>query len=145
MIIKGDRRGGAKQLADHLMRRDTNEDVRIREIADYPLKQLGEQQLRHVLRLMEVQAKAQGKYRTLYHAIIAPQKDEKLDTKQLKIAVDTLARNLGMEGHQRVVVEHRKAGRQHFHVVFNIVNPTTGKLARLQWTRKIQWNTARQL
>lgn len=145
MIIKGDRRGGFGQLADHLLRRDTNEEVHVREIENYPAKQLNDQSLRNALRLMETQGNAKGRKRTLYHAIIAPQQGESLNQKQLKIAVDTLAANLGMSGHQRVIVEHKKAGRQHFHVVFNIVSPTTGKLARLQWTRKKQWNTARQL
>lgn len=145
MIIKGGRRGGAGQLANHLLRRDTNEDVHIREISNYPVNQLDDENLRQSLRLMETQAMAKGKHRTLYHIIIAPQQGETLNQKQLKHAVDTLAKNLGMSGHQRIVVEHKKSGRQHFHVVFNIVNSSTGKLARLQWTRKIQWNTARQL
>jgi len=145
VIIKGDRRGGAGQLVDHLLNRDTNEDIQIREIENYPAQQLDNQNLRNALRLMEVQGNAKGRKRTLYHAIIAPQQGETLNAKQMKIAVDTLADNLGLSGHQRVIIEHRKSGRQHFHVVFNIVNPATGKLARLQWTRKIQWNTARQL
>lgn len=145
MIIKGNRRGGAKQLADHLLRRDTNEDVLIREIAGYPGAGLTDHDLISTLRFMAAQGQAKGKLRTLYHAIIAPQEGEILNQKQLKHAVDTLAKNLGMEGHQRVIVEHRKDGRQHFHVVFNILHPTTGKQARLQWTRKVEWNTGRQL
>ncbi len=145
MIIKGNRRGGAKQLADHILRRDTNEDVIIREIQDFPTKRLSDDHLRSALNLMAAQGQAKGKLRTLYHSILAPQEGEILNAKQLKHAVDTLAKNLGMEGHQRVIVEHRKAGRQHFHVVFNILHPNTGKQARLQWTRKIEWNTSRQL
>jgi hypothetical protein len=34
MIVKGNRRGGAKQLADHILRRETNEKVIIREIGN---------------------------------------------------------------------------------------------------------------
>jgi hypothetical protein len=145
MIVKGNRRGGAKQLADHILRRDTNEDVIIRELLDFPSKQLSDDHLRNALRLMAAQGQAQGKLRTLYHSILAPQEGEKLNAKQLRYAVDTLAKNLGMEGHQRVIVEHHKAGRQHFHVVFNILHPETGKQARLQWTRKKEWETSRQL
>ena len=145
MIIKGNRRGGAKQLADHILRRDTNENVIIREILDYASKQLSDDHLRNALRLMAAQGQSKGKLRTLYHSILAPQEGEILNAKQLKHAVDTLAKNLGMEGHSRAIVEHRKSGRQHFHVVFNILNPETGKQARLQWTRKIEWNTSRQL
>ncbi|MDX2028239.1 MAG: relaxase/mobilization nuclease domain-containing protein [Alphaproteobacteria bacterium] len=145
MIIKGGRRGGARQLAAHLLRRDTNEDVIIHEIDSYPVKALNDDGLKSTLRLMAVQGQTKGKLRTLYHSIIAPQQGETLNKRQLKHAVDTLAKNLGMEGHPRVIVEHRKDGRQHFHVVFNILNPTTGKQARLQWTRKVEWNTSRQL
>lgn len=145
MIVKGNRRGGAKQLADHILRRDTNEDVIIREIENYPAKQLDDQSLRNALNLMAAQGQTRGKLRTLYHSILAPQEGEMLNAKQLKHAVDTLAKNLGMEGHPRAIVEHRKSGRQHFHVVFNILNPETGKQARLQWTRKIEWNTSRLL
>ncbi len=145
MIIKGNRRGGAKKLAAHLLRRDTNEEVIIREIAGYPTRQFNDQDLQAVLRHMAVQGQAKGKLRTLYHSILAPQQGEKLNAKQLKHAVDTLAKNLGMEGHNRTIVEHQKDGRQHFHVVFNILHPTTGKQARLQWTKKVEWNTSRQL
>src|SRR5882672_1404740 len=88
MIIKGDRRGGAKQLADHLLRADTNEKVIVREIESYPAKQLDAQHLRSALRLMETQGNAKGRKRTLYHAIIAPQQGEILNAKQLQIAVD---------------------------------------------------------
>jgi len=145
MIIKGGRRGGATQLAAHLLRRDSNEDVVIREIDNLPSGQPNDKELRDALRLMEKQATAKGKERTLYHAIIALQKGETLSQAQIKNAVDTLAANLGMKGHQRVIVEHRKDGRQHFHVVFNMVNPVTGKTAWLSWSRKIQWDTARNL
>jgi hypothetical protein len=145
MIIKGNRRGGAKQLADHLLRRDTNEEVLIREITGYPGAGLTDHDLSSTLRFMAAQGQAKGKLRTLYHAIIAPQEGETLNQQQLKYAADILAKNLGMEGHQRVIVEHRKDGRQHFHLVFNILHPTTGKQARLQWTRKFEWNTGRQL
>lgn len=145
MIIKGNRRGAAQQLADHLLRRDTNEEVIIRDLGHYPTLKRGDVGLRVALNLMAAQGKAKGKPRNLYHAIIAPQNGEVLDRIQMYQAVDQLARNLGMAGHQRIIVEHRKSGRQHFHVVFNILHPVTGKQARLQWTRRIEWNTARQL
>jgi hypothetical protein len=144
VIIKGNRRGGALQLAAHLLRRDTNENVLIREIEGYPAQAPTDQDLRTALRIMETQANAQGRKRTLYHAIIAPQEGEILTGGALARAVETLASNLELSDHPRVIVEHRKAGRQHFHVVFNILS-ADGKQARLQWTRKKEWATARQL
>jgi hypothetical protein len=50
-----------------------------------------------------------------------------------------------MEGHQRVVIEHHKSGRQHFHIVFNVLNPKTGKINRFGLTRRIEHETGQQL
>jgi|SRR5580700_10147449 hypothetical protein len=88
MIIKGGRRGGAKQLTNHLLRRDTNEEVQVCEIEGYPAAQPDDNSLRHALRLMETQAKAKGKSRTLYHAIIALQQGENRSKTDARIALD---------------------------------------------------------
>jgi hypothetical protein len=45
-----------------------------------------------------------------------------LTEEQWREAVDTLEKNLGLEGHQRVVVEHEKEGRTHRHIVWNRVD-----------------------
>ena len=145
MVIKGARRGGAKQLADHLLRRDTNESVFVREIENHPTTTPNDDALKNALKHMEHEARSKHRERTLYHCILALQKGETLNQKQLKLAVDTLANNLGLAGHRRVIVEHRKDGRQHFHVVFNLINPHTDKIAWLSWSRRKQWQTARDL
>ena len=145
MIIKGGRRGGSKDLAAHLLRQDENEAVRVRAIEGFFFDNPTPENLEKALRQMEYGGKAAGKKQNLYHAIIAPQDGETLTDKQLQQSVDTLAKNLGMAGHQYVVVEHWKHQRQHFHVVLNVMNPETGNLARLQWSRRTQWQTSRQL
>jgi len=58
----------------------------------------------------------------LYHASINPKEGENLSPGQWKIAVDKLEKNLGLEDHQRAIVEHVKDGRVHHHIVWNRAN-----------------------
>lgn len=81
----------------------------------------------------------------LYHASINPKEGENLTPEQWDFAVDLLAKNLGLEGHQRAVVEHVKDGRAHYHVVFNRVNPETLKAVRMSHSFRKHEATSREL
>ncbi|MGC2853831.1 relaxase/mobilization nuclease domain-containing protein [Novispirillum sp. DQ9] len=65
--------------------------------------------------------------KAVYHASINVAADEAESVGQAKWqeAADELGRRLGLEGHQRVLVLHRKHGREHLHVVWGRVNPVT--------------------
>jgi hypothetical protein len=145
MIINGVRRCRGSQLAGYLVRKDVNESVFIRDLACYPAADLTEKSLKDAIRLMEVQGRAHGQKRTLFHASMALQRDERLDETQRDKAISILSRNLLLTGHQYVCVEHNKAGKQHFHVVFNIISPDTGKLARLAWSGLFQKKAAQEI
>jgi hypothetical protein len=58
----------------------------------------------------------------MYQANINPRDHEKLTPEQWARAIDQLETNLGFEGHARVVVEHVKEGRQHFHIIWSRVD-----------------------
>ncbi len=122
MIIKGTACTGAKRLADYLLRQGTNEAIHIREIGNYPSAKLTTSCLRHALQLMATEAKAKGLKCALYHVIVALPENETLSDDQLKVTITTLGKNLGLSKKLRVVVEHNKDGRQHFHIVFNIIS-----------------------
>jgi len=145
MIIEGRQRGGAKQLADHLLRQDTNEKVILRELTGHPAETLTPDGLREALSHMEAKGLSKGRLRSLYHNFIAVQEGEILTAQQLQRAVDALAQTLGMAGHDRIVVEHHKNGRQHFHVAFSLIVPATGIQAELRFSRSKEYRLARQL
>jgi len=145
LIIVGGRVPFTKSLAGYLMSREGNEAIFIREIEQYPNQQTTSANLTNALQLMGTQALAKGKRRTLYHAVIALSKGKTLTKEQLKIAIDRFTANSGLAGHQRIIVEHWKHGRQHFHIVYNIINPVSGRLARLTFTRFVQCRTTREL
>jgi hypothetical protein len=78
----------------------------------------------------------------LHHVSINPMKDERLTDKQVLAIVGRLEEKYGYEmfHHQRVIVEHVKDGRQHFHVMWNRVSLYTG---RPVWPGQ-HWNKSKQ-
>lgn len=81
----------------------------------------------------------------LYHASINPEAREHLTPEQWRKAVDTLEKNLGLEGHQRILFEHFKGGRQHFHIVWNRVDAETIRAVRMSNNYLVHERTAREL
>ena len=112
MIIKGASRAAPAQLARHLQRRDTNENVHILELQS-PAPDLHEA-FRDWQTLVEGTRGTKG----LYHANIDPAKDYVMTREQWNRAVDVLEKELGLEGQPRAVVLHEKHGREHIHVVW---------------------------
>jgi hypothetical protein len=78
----------------------------------------------------------------LHHVSINPMKDERLTDKQVLAIFGRLEEKYGykMFHHQRVIVEHVKDGRQHFHVMWNRVSLHTG---RPVWPGQ-HWNKSKQ-
>ena len=117
MIIKGNARGNAKWLADHLARTDTNEVAEVVEIRGVVSRTpLG------AFREIAATALCTKARDPLYHANIDPPADEKLTAEQWARAVDALEDRLGFRDQPRVVVRHLKEGREHVHVVWSRID-----------------------
>jgi hypothetical protein len=67
--------------------------------------------------------------KALHHISINPHKDERITDEQVLKIVERCEQKYGYKpaNHQRVIVEHIKDGRQHFHVIWNRVSLATGK------------------
>ena len=112
MVIKGRARGGSVALAKHLERRDTNEQVTVRE-----LRGVTARDVEGALREMDCMGAGAISKRTLYHAAINTAPTERLTDDQKQRAIERLETELGFAGQPRIVVEHLKKGREHIHVV----------------------------
>ncbi len=119
MIIKGGSRSGPKQLARHLLRSDTNEEVKVLELQS-PTGDLAE-----ALRDWQIIADGTRGTKGLYHANIDPDAKYTMTEDQWTRSVDRLEKELGLEGQPRAVVLHQKDGRQHIHVVWQRTDITT--------------------
>lgn len=111
MIIKGNSRGGASQLARHLLRTDTNERVKIIEMQS-PLDDLGD-----TLRDWQFISTGTKGTKGLYHANISPD-NYAMTLKQWLRCVEVLEKELGLTGQPRTIIMHMKHGREHIHVVW---------------------------
>lgn len=122
MIIKGGSRAGPKQLARHLARTDTNEQVRVLEM------QWGGDSLGAAFRDWQTLAAGTRGSKGLYHANIDPAIGYAMTADQWTRAVNVLEKELGLEGQPRAVVMHDKNGRQHVHVVWARTDIDTMKM-----------------
>jgi len=141
MIINGDPGGNVSFWSKHLMRTDTNDRVEIKEVRGTVA-----QDLKGALVEMEAIAscsRSQGNF--LYQANINPLAHEHLTPEQWMRAVDLLEERMGFTDHQRVVVEHVKNGRQHYHVIWNRVDVESLRVADVGGNYYTHERVAREL
>jgi Relaxase/Mobilisation nuclease domain len=121
VIIKGGARGGARSLAIHLLRTDTNERVTVLELRGVVADELDD-----ALNEMAAVASGAKTKRAMYHANIDSEPGQPPLTEAQKWqAIDRLETELGLTGHARAVVEHVKKGREHLHVVWSRIDLET--------------------
>ena len=140
MVIKGGSRGGAGELAGHLLRADTNERVEVTELTG-----VAADTLRGALSDMAAIACPTRCSKPLYHASINTGPGEILTRQQKAHAIATLEKRLGLTGHPRAVVEHCKAGREHIHVVWSRIDAATMRAVSDSWNYRAHEEVARQL
>lgn len=124
MIIKSHIRGGYRAAADYMKDIGKNEKTRLAELSDTEAQSLDEA----FHRMWKVASNSKCK-KPLHHISINPMKDERLTDKQVLAIVERCEDAYGykMFHHQRVIVEHVKDGRQHFHVIWNRVSLMSGR------------------
>jgi len=124
MIIKSHIRGGYRSAAAYLKDQGKNEKTLLMEMSDPHAKNLDE-----AFRAMWAVADGTKVKKPLHHVSLNPMKEERLSDEQVRLICHRLEERYGYAHgeHQRVIVEHIKEGRQHFHVIWNRVNLTTGK------------------
>ena len=120
MIINGSSRSNEKFFSRHLANGDKNERVKLVEV-----RGLTSLSIASCFREMKAVASGSRVKNYFYHSNINILKDEKLTPAQWEKAVDTLEKNLGLEGQPRFVIEHEKKGRTHQHVIWSRINIET--------------------
>jgi hypothetical protein len=146
VIIKTALNAHAGNLHRHLTRRDDgNEKIRVVEVRGCVAD---EENLLAALREMKATAAGTRCEKSLYHASFAAPKGDmsrlQSDAAWLRCA-DRLEQEFGLENHARAVVHHFKDGRWHQHVVWNRIDPETGKAAHLSHERRRAIKVAREL
>ena len=120
MILNGNQRGGAKDLALHL-EKDENEHVDVHELRGFMSQNL-------MGALNEIYAISQGTKcsRFMYSLSLNPPKDATVPVADFMNAIERAEKKLGLTGQPRAIVFHEKEGpggmRRHCHVVWSRIN-----------------------
>ena len=141
MIIKGgsnNNKGGA--LCRYVLDPRENDKAEIKEIRGAVSQDVAGW-------FQEIEAAASGTRckSAFYHASINPRPDEKLTHEQFMQAVDLLEKNLKLEDHPRLVLQHiNEEGREHFHVVWSRLDENL-KAVRMSHNFREHEKTSREL
>lgn len=130
MILKGNRRGGAKDLALHLVKEE-NDHAELHELRGFASSNL-------MGALNETYAISKGTRckKFMYSMSINPPPGEKVSTADILEAVEKSEKSLKLTGQPRAIVFHEKEGRRHAHVVWSLIDAREMKAVRLRYDRE---------
>lgn len=134
MILVGNQRGGAKDLAIHLMKPE-NERVDVHELRGFIGDDLNSA-------FMESYAISRGTHckQHLFSLSLNPPKGTDVSTKDFEAAINQAEERLGLSGQPRAIVFHEKYGddgqlRRHAHAVWCRINSDDMKAVQLSYSK----------
>ncbi|GJL67669.1 MAG: hypothetical protein NPIRA06_03040 [Nitrospirales bacterium] len=140
MILKGSQRGGARQLATHLLKVEENEHVEIHEIYGFVSEDLDGA-------LREIHAISQGTRckQFMFSLSLNPPQSESVPVEYFEKALTDIEKELKLENQPRAIVFHEKEGRRHCHAVWSRIDTNEMKAINLPYFKMKLQNISRQL
>jgi len=116
MILKGNQRGGARNLALHLLKKE-NDHVEVHELRGFMSDDL-------VSALKETYtiSKATKAKKFLYSLSVNPPANENVATADFEKAIARVEKELNLTNQPRAIVFHEKSGRRHAHAVWSRID-----------------------
>ena len=126
MILEGNQRGGARQLARHLMNTQDNEHVEVYEISGFMSDSVMDA-------FDEIHAVSRGtKCRQFMFSVsLNPPQDVIAPPEYFEKAIAQIEERTGLTGQPRVIVFHEKEGRRHVHAVWSRIDANEMKAINL--------------
>lgn len=139
MILHGNQRGGAKNLALHLLK-DENEHVELHELRGFVSHDL-------VAALGEIHAVSKGTKakQFLFSLSLNPPPKEDVPTSAFENAITRVEDKLGLSGQPRAIVFHEKEGRRHAHCVWSRIDTDQMKAIPLSFSKRKLMEVSREL
>ncbi|SEL14224.1 relaxase/mobilization nuclease domain-containing protein [Nitrosovibrio tenuis] len=139
MILVGNQRGGAKDLALHLLKQE-NEHVEVHEVRGFASDNL-------MAALNEAYAisRATRCKQFLFSLSLNPPKHENVSTETFKQAIDRAEEKLGLNDQPRAIVFHEKKGRRHCHAVWSRIKLDEMKAVQLSFSKRRLIDLSREL
>ena len=126
MILQGSQRGGAKNLALHLLKKE-NDHVELHEIRGFVSNDLV-----NALNEAYFISKATKAKQFLFSLSLNPPSNENVSTKTFENAIDRIEKKLGLVDQPRAIVFHEKENRRHAHVAWSRIFHDGQKLKAVQ-------------
>ncbi len=126
MILKGSQRGGAADLARHLMNALDNDHITLHELRGFVAEDL-----RGALAEAHAVSKGTKCSQFLFSLSLNPPKGVDTGLDALLDAAERAEAALGLTGQARAIVVHEKQGRRHAHVVWSRIDAKTMKAVNL--------------
>ncbi len=139
MILVGNQRGGAKNLALHLLKEE-NEHVEVHELRGF-----ASHNLREALNEAYAISRATKCRQYLFSLSLNPPPQENVPVGAFEGAIDKIEARLGLSGQPRAIVFHEKEGRRHCHAVWSRIDADEIKAVPLPFTKRKLQEVAREL
>jgi hypothetical protein len=128
MILKGNIRGNAKELARHLLNTRDNDHVELHDVRGFVSDDL------HGA-LMEAEAVSMGTrcIKHLFSISLNPPNYADVPVESFEQAIARIEAELGLEGQPRAIVFHEKEGRRHAHAVWSRIDTDQMKAIKIDF------------
>tara|TARA_R110001599_G_scaffold353714_1_gene595788 strand:+ start:45059 stop:46387 length:1329 start_codon:yes stop_codon:yes gene_type:complete len=131
MILKGNQRGGGRQMALHLLNAEANEHVNVHEVRGFMAGDvLGALNEAHAL------SKGTQCRQFMYSLSLNPPLDQSVSIETFEKTLDRIEKKLGLEDQPRVVVFHEKEGRRHAHAVWSRIDTEQMKAINIAFPKR---------
>lgn len=139
MLFIGNQRGGAKNLAAHLLSPD-NEHVEVHEVRGFASESVSGA-------FNEAYALSRGTRckQFLFSLSVNPPAKENVSTRDFEAAIDRAEEKLGLSGQPRTIIFHEKNGRRHAHAVWSRIDIDKMKAVQLSFTHKKLQQVSKEL
>lgn len=130
MILKGSQRGGARNLAAHLLNDRDNDHVELAEIRGLAARDLEGA-------FLEIDAISRGTKATqpFFSVSISPPANKAMTREDYAQAMQAIEEKFGLEKQPRAVVFHEKNARAHAHVVWSRIDAETMRAINLPYSK----------
>ena len=131
MILKGNPRGGGRQMATHLLNGVQNEHVSVHQVRGFLATDVSGA-------LEEAYALSKGTRcaQYLYSLSMNPPTDVSVPVEVFEKALKAIEEKLGLANQPRVIVFHEKEGRRHAHCVWSRIDATEMKGINIAFDRR---------
>lgn len=140
MILNGSQRGGASNLADHLMNDRENDHVTLYEVRGTIARDL-----RGALSEAYAISKGTKCDQFMFSLSINPPKDQDASEQDLLDTANRAEKKIGLDNQPRAIIFHEKEGRRHAHVVWSRIKAAEMKAINLSHYKAKLTTLSRQL